>query len=99
MKMFFGWENIKKVVKDIYDTFSSKKSFLSSKRLERFALVSVGLTIILGTFIFLVSKGTLTATDAIMLAGLLLTAAGYNLTQTEKSKKDSEDKDETVDKG
>lgn len=97
--MFFGWKNIKKVAKDIYETFSSKKSFLSSKRLERFALVSISLTIILGTVIFLAAKGTLTATDALMLAGLLLTAAGYNLTQTEKAKKDSEGKNETVDKG
>ena len=88
MKYFFGWNNIKKVIKDFYGTFSSTKSFLSSKRIERFAFVTSALIIILGTFIYLMYKSTLTATDAIMLAGVLLTAGGYTLAQTEKAKKD-----------
>lgn len=94
MKYFFGWENIKKVIKDLYDTLSSKHSFLSSKRLERFAFVSTSLSIVIGTFVFLIVAGTLTATDAIILISPLLLAAGYNLAKGEKGKKD-----ETVDKG
>lgn len=87
MKYFFGWENIKRVIKDIYYTLSSKASFLSSKRLERalFTLTSVGL--IISCFIYLAVKGILTASDTIILISPLLIAAGYNLAKGENNKK------------
>ena len=88
MKYFFGWENIKKIVKDLYDTLSSKHSFLSSKRLERLAFTTTTLGLIIGTFIYLIVKSTLTSTDTIMLISPLLLAAGYNLAKGEKEKKD-----------
>ena len=86
-KYFFGWENIKKLVKELYNTLSSKPSHLSSKRIERMILSAGAVAITLGTWIYLMIKNTLTATDAIMLAGTLFVAAGYNMSQTQKEKK------------
>lgn len=90
-KYFFGWENIKKIIKDLYQTFSNNKSFLSSKRIERFAFTAVALGIVIGSFVYLVKSDKLTATDSIILITPLLVAAGHNMIQTEKGKKnDSE---------
>lgn len=93
--MFLGWNNIKKVIKDLYNTLSAKTSFLSSKRVERFLFTITSILLIDGTFIYLVHKGTLTSTDTIILISPLLVAAGYNLDKTEKAKK--KDSDEAVD--
>lgn len=86
--MFFGWNNIKKVIKDLYATLSAHKSYLSSKRLERFVFTIAVLAMELGAFVFFIHKGTLTSTDVVMLITPLLLAAGYNMSQTEKAKKD-----------
>ena len=68
-------------------TLSSRPSFFSSKRIERFNFVVLTDIIVLGTFIFLMCSKTLTALDAVMLITPLLVAAGFNMKQTEKSKK------------
>ncbi len=87
-------ETIKKGIKELIKTFSQNKSFLSSKKLERFSFISVTEIIILGTFIYLIHAKTLTATDAVILTSPLLLAAGYNLVQTEKEKQNNkEDKE------
>lgn len=88
-KYFFGWENIKIVLKELYMTLSSHKSFLSSKRIERLVLSVSAISIVLGTFIYLIIENKLTSTDAIMLAGTLFVAAGYNMSQTQKEKKEN----------
>lgn len=88
-KYFFGWENIKTVIKDLYETWSAKTSKLSSKRIERtvFTVTAVGLTI--GCFIYLWIHQQLTATETVILTGSLLIAGGYNMSQTQKEKKDN----------
>jgi uncharacterized membrane protein YoaK (UPF0700 family) len=85
-KYFFGWENIKNFIKDIYETLSSKPSKLSSKRLERLALSISAISIIMGAFIYLMVEDKLTSGDAVMLSGTLFVAAGYNMSQTQKEK-------------
>lgn len=79
-------EIIKKGIKEFIKTFSQNKSFLSSKKLERFSFIALSLSIVTGTFIYLVVAKTLIATDAVVLITPLLIAAGYNMLQTEKEK-------------
>ena len=58
-KYFFGWENIKWLVKEIGNMYSSKKSFFSKKRIES------GLAFIIGQWgmIFFLLENQLTAED------------------------------------
>lgn len=79
-------ENIKKCAFELLKTLSSKASFFSSKRIERFSFIALTETIIFGTFIYLVYTKQLTALDATILTSPLLLAAGFNLTKTEKAK-------------
>ena len=87
-KYFFGWENIKQVLIDLYETWSSKDSKLSSKRIERTAFTVVSILMTVGCFIYLWIHQILTAMDTIMLNGSMLLAAGYNMSQTQKEKKE-----------
>lgn len=87
------WTNIKKTAFEWLKTLSSKSSFFSSKRLERFSFIGLTEIIICGTFIYLIVSKQLTALDAVILTGPLLIAAGFNMTQTEKSKKKDEGTD------
>jgi hypothetical protein len=86
MKYFFGWTNIKYILTQVYKTLSNEKSFLSSKRLERMSFTGLSEIMILGTFIFLVYKGTLTASDTIILVSPLMIAGGYNIVMGNKDK-------------
>ena len=79
-------DGIKKGLFEWLKTLSSKPSWLSSKRLERFAFIGLTLMLTLGCFIFLIVKGTLTSGDTVFLTTPLLIAAGFNMTQTEKAK-------------
>ena len=92
-KYLFGWENIKSFVKEVYATLGAEPSKLSSKRLERLALSVTAIGIVLGTFIYLMVEDKLTSTDSIMLSGTLFVAAGYNMSQTQKEKKQERQED------
>lgn len=81
------FSNIKKGAFELLKTLSSKTSFFSSKRLERFNFVILTDIIVIGTFIYLIYAKTLTALDAVILITPLLVAAGFNMKQTEKAKK------------
>lgn len=87
------WDNIKKVGFEWLKTLSSKQSFFSSKRLERFAFIGVTLLLTVGCFIYLVVKGTLTSGDTVFLTTPLLLAAGFNMTKTEAAKKEIKEED------
>lgn len=87
-KYIFGWDNIKTVLKEVYATLGSEPSKLSSKRLERLALSVSAISIVIASFVYLVVEDKLTATDGVMLSGTLFVAAGYNMSQTQKEKKD-----------
>jgi hypothetical protein len=72
-------------LKDIYNTFSSEKSFLSSKKIERSLFVTSILAMYWTFFILVVLKATIT--DFILFISPLFIAAGFNLLQSEKNKK------------
>lgn len=77
-------------------TVSNKKSFFSSKRLERFFGYS---SMLLTTIVWLwyhIFKCTLTATDLMMVVGIWLTYAGFNIIQTRKDIKENGNKDTTT---
>ncbi len=83
---------IDKIKKYFYEwilTFSMNPSLLSSKKLERFSFIAVSLSLVIGTFIYLIHKGTLLSTDTIILITPLLMAAGYNLSKTEEEKQNN----------
>jgi uncharacterized membrane protein len=66
-------------------TFSTKKSFFSSKKLERFVVFSVFLLL---TVVFLLIRiKTLTSIEFIEVVGLWLVYGGYNTLQTIREKK------------
>ncbi len=87
------WSTIKKYIYEWILTFSQKSSLLSSKKLERFSFISVSEFIILGTFFYLIHKGILTSTDAIVLISPLLLASGYNLNKTEEEKQNNKEEE------
>lgn len=84
-------EIIKKCTKEFINTFSQQKSFLSSKKIERFSFVVLAELIVAVTFIYLIYVKTLTSTDAVILITPLLISAGYNLVQTEKEKQSNKE--------
>jgi len=67
-------------------TFSNRKSFFSSKRIERFSLFTVGLL----AAAFFLFKGIynweITSTDVVMVVGMLFGYAGFTMVQTAKDK-------------
>ena len=72
-------------LKDLYNTFSNEKSFLSSKKIERSLFVTSILAMYWTFFILVVLKATIT--DFILFISPLFIAAGFNLLQSEKNKK------------
>ncbi len=72
-------------LRDLYNTFSNEKSFLSSKKIERSLFVTTILAMYWTFFILVVLKATIT--DFILFISPLFIAAGFNLLQSEKNKK------------
>jgi hypothetical protein len=72
-------------LRDFYRTFSNEKSFLSSKKIERSLFVTTILAMYWTYFILVVLKATIT--DFILFISPLFIAAGFNLLQSEKNKK------------
>lgn len=85
---------ITQLIKEWLKTLSSKPSFFSSKRLERFTFTSVVVAGYITTIIYLVYSDKLTAMEFTIASTPLLVAAGYNLDKTEKAKK--KDSNETM---
>jgi hypothetical protein len=80
-------EKIKWIFSELLNTFSNKKSFLSSKRIERFFIFSVMLIL---TIIFITKSiiaCTLGATDFMIIIGSWLGYGGWTTTQISKDKK------------
>jgi Ca2+/Na+ antiporter len=84
-KYFFGWTNIKYVCKQIYLTFSDKKSDLSSKKIERSLFVISALYCFHVWFEYHYRK--LTYIEEIAVIGTLLGYAGFTLITTQKEKR------------
>lgn len=77
-------DKIKWIFNEILNTFSNKKSFLSSKRIERFLIFMVMLIL---TVIFITKSiiaCTLGATDFVIIVGTWLGYGGFNTLQIKK---------------
>jgi hypothetical protein len=87
-KYFFGWENIKWLVREIGEMYSSRKSFFSKKRIES------GLAFIIGQwgmiFFLLENHAKMTTSDLVLWSGVEFLIAGYTTHQIQKEKKDKE---------
>jgi hypothetical protein len=82
-------------LRDLYNTFSSEKSFLSSKKIERSLFVTSILAMYWTFFILVVLKATIT--DFILFISPLFIAAGFNLLQSEKNKKNEKNNPDPTD--
>lgn len=78
--------NINKYFIEWVKTLSSKSSFFSSKRLERFTFTSIVVLAYISLVVYLIIKDKFTATEFTIASIPLLIAAGYNMSQTEKAK-------------
>lgn len=85
-------KRIMKLLSELLLTFSNKKSQLSSKRIERFAVFT---SMLLATDTFLVMaifKCSISATDLMIVCGGWLAYAGFNIVQGRKDKDNGTDK-------
>jgi hypothetical protein len=80
-------EKIKWVSNEVLNTFSNKNSFFSSKRIERFLIFSLMLSLTVFFVIKSIISCTLGATDFIIIIGTWLGYGGWNTTQISKDKK------------
>jgi hypothetical protein len=87
-KYFFGWENIKWLVREIGEMYSSRKSFFSKKRIES------GLAFIIGQwgmiFFLLENHSKMTTSDLVLWSGVEFLIAGYTTHQIQKEKRNNE---------
>lgn len=84
-KTFFGWSNIKWVIKELMNVYSTKKSFFSKKRLES------GMAFLIGQFgmvyFIIQNHATMTSSDLAIWAGIEFAISGYMINQIQKEKK------------
>jgi hypothetical protein len=90
-KLFFGWENIKWIIKELLNVYSSKKSYFSKKRIES------GLAFIIaqwGMIFFLLEKhSNLSMGEFLLWAAAEFAVSGYIINKIQKEK-ETEDKSE-----
>lgn len=87
-KYFFGWTNIKWVVKEIINIYSAKDSYFSKKRIES------GIAFIIaqwGMIFFLLEKhSTLSMGEFLLWAAAEFAISGYIINKIQKEKKAEE---------
>lgn len=88
-KYFFGWTNIKFVIKEIIKIYSTKASYFSKKRLES------GIAFVIaqwGMIYFLLEKHTImTSSDLAIWAGIEFAVSGYIINHIQKEKQGPSD--------
>jgi hypothetical protein len=89
-KLFFGWSNIKWIIKELTALYSGEASYFSKKRIESGVAFIVGQW---GMIYFLINNNsTMTASDIVLWAGVEFAIAGYMVNQIQKEKfKDEEE--------
>ena len=85
-KYFFGWTNLRWLLKEIVAIYSSKASFFSKKRLES------GIAFIIaqwGMIYWLSNNASIaSSSDLAIWAGIEFAVAGYMVNQIQREKKD-----------
>lgn len=93
-KYFFGWTNIKFVIKEILKIYSTSPSYFSKKRIES------GIAFIIaqwGMIYFLLQKiSIMTSSDLAIWAGIEFAVSGYIINQIQKEKNASSDGSENT---
>lgn len=85
-KMFFGWSNIKWLVKEFIAMYSNTNSYFSKKRFESsIAFLSATWLILWHAYS---SRATITNSEILADALLLFGVAGYTLNHIQKEKKE-----------
>ena len=88
-KWFFGWTNVKWLIKELINLYTTKNSYFSKKRIES------GIAFIIGQWgmIYFLTKNIdkLTTSDITLCAGLEFAIAGYIVSQIQKEKKLNEE--------
>lgn len=88
------WDKIKTGAFEWLKTLSSKSSFFSSKRLERFTFTTLVVLGYITLIIYEVVEDKLTSTEFAIASVPLLVAAGYNMSKTEQAKSKGTDNGE-----
>ena len=84
-KWFFGWSNIKFLIKELVKLYSDEPSYFSKKRVESGIAFIVGQW---GMIYFLVKNiDKLVTSDIALWAGVEFAIAGYIINQIQKEKK------------
>ena len=84
-KWFFGWSNIKFLIKELIKLYSNEPSYFSKKRVESGIAFIVGQW---GMIYFLTQNiDKLTTSDIALWAGIEFAIAGYIINQIQKEKK------------
>jgi hypothetical protein len=84
-KWFFGWSNIKFLIKELIKLYSNEPSYFSKKRVESGIAFIVGQW---GMIYFLTQNiDKLTTSDIAIWAGVEFAIAGYIINQIQKEKK------------
>ena len=84
-KWFFGWFNIKFLIKELVKLYSNEPSYFSKKRVESGIAFIVGQW---GMIYFLTQNiDKLTTSDIAIWAGVEFAIAGYIINQIQKEKK------------
>jgi hypothetical protein len=84
-KWFFGWFNVKFLIKELVKLYSNEPSYFSKKRVESGIAFIVGQW---GMIYFLVQNiDKLTTSDIALWAGVEFAIAGYIISQIQKEKK------------
>lgn len=82
--LFFGWNNIKWLIKEIGNLYTGKDSFFSKKRVESGIAFAVGQW---GMIYFLLQKlDSMNTSDIVLWAGVEFAISGYMLNQIQKEK-------------
>lgn len=83
-KLFFGWTNIKWLIKELVNLYSNTNSYFSKKRIES------GLAFLIGQFgmvyFVIINIDKLTSSDIALWAGIEFAIAGYIVNQIQKEK-------------
>ncbi len=83
-KWFFGWENIKWVIKELVKIYSPQDSFFSKKRIESgvaFLIAQWGMI-----FFLLEKHSTLSMGEFLLWAGAEFAVSGYIINKIQKEK-------------
>jgi len=83
-KTFFGWSNLKWLIKEFIAMYSTKDSYFSKKRFESSMAFFGAMTLLLGHAYH--SRNSITNSEILADAALLFAIAGYTVNQIQKEK-------------